>query len=199
MRRKSSGFTLIEMLITVSMVGIMAAMSTASIQPQLQKRRLIEGAQQIEQVLRRAQETAIARARTTYVLFNSGSNTFTFVVGDPCRPDIKATPLVDSAASDRIQSVSTEVLATDVTITATTFDHGACTAFVPANANDLSVGTTRLNIVAFDYKGRVINNNNNVGKYVRLNSTATGNNFGNYDVYVLTTLGDIGIVKPIGR
>jgi prepilin-type N-terminal cleavage/methylation domain-containing protein len=48
MRRKSSGFTLIEMLITVSMVGIMAAMSTASIQPQLQKRRLIEGAQQIE-------------------------------------------------------------------------------------------------------------------------------------------------------
>jgi type II secretion system protein H len=198
MRRKSSGFTLIEMLITVSMVGIMAAMSTASIQPQLQKRRLIEGAQQIEQVLRRAQETAIARARTTYVLFNSGSNTFNFVVGDPCRPDIKATPLVDSAASDRIQSVSTEVLATDVAITSTTFDHGACTAFVPANANDLNVGTTRLNIVAFDYKGRVMSNNN-VGRYVRLNSTTTGNNFGNYDVYVLTTLGDIGIVRPVGR
>jgi type II secretion system protein H len=197
MRRRSSGFTLIEMMITVSMVGVMAAISTASIQPQLQKRRLIEGAQQIEQVLRRAQETAIARARTTYVLFNTGGNTFTFVVGDPCRPDIKATPLVDSATSDRIQSVSTEILAADVTITSTSFDHGACTAFTPTNTNDLTVGTARLNIIAFDFKGRIMNNN--AGRFVRLNSTAAGNNFGNYDVYALTILGDIGIVRPVGR
>ena len=196
MRRRSNGFTLIEMLITVSVAGILAAITTASIQPQLQKRRLIEGSQQIEQIIRKAQQTAITRARTTYIQFNPG-NTYTFVVGDPCKPDTKATPLVDNPASDRIQSVSTENLPTDVNIvapaaTANSLSDGTCPAPV-AGSQDLNLNTAKPNILAFDFKGRVMNNNAG-NRYIRLQH-AVGN-LGNYDTYILTTLGDIGTVKP---
>jgi prepilin-type N-terminal cleavage/methylation domain-containing protein len=194
MRRKNNGFTLIEMLITVSMAGILAAITTASIQPQLQKRRLIEGSQQIEQIIRKAQQTAITRARTTYIRFSPG-NTYTFVIGDPCQPDTQATPLVDNPAIDRIQSVSTENLPADVNIVATaaanSLSDGVCPT--PTGAQDLAVNTAKPDTLAFDFKGRVMNNNAG-NRYIRLQH-AVGN-FGNYDTYILTTLGDIGTVKP---
>jgi prepilin-type N-terminal cleavage/methylation domain-containing protein len=194
MRRKNNGFTLIEMLITVSMAGILATITTASIQPQLQKRRLIEGSQQIEQIIRKAQQTAITRARTTYIRFSPG-NTYTFVVGDPCQPDTQATPLVDNPAIDRIQSVSTENLPTDVNIVATaaanSLSDGVCPA--PTGAQDLALNTAKPDTLAFDFKGRVMNNNSG-NRYIRLQH-AVGN-YGNYDTFILTTLGDIGTVKP---
>jgi prepilin-type N-terminal cleavage/methylation domain-containing protein len=195
MRRRTNGFTLIEMLIAVSMIGILAAATTASILPQLQKRRLIEGSQQIEQIIRKAQQTAITRARTTYIQFSPG-NTYTFVVGDPCRPDTKATPLVDNPAIDRIQSVSIENLPTDVNIVATVAANSLTDDKCPApvvGSEDRDLDTAKPDILAFDYKGRVMNNNAG-NRYVRLQH-AVGN-FGNYDTYVLTTLGDIGTVKP---
>jgi prepilin-type N-terminal cleavage/methylation domain-containing protein len=195
MRRRTHGFTLIEMLVAVSMIGILAAATTASILPQLQKRRLIEGSQQIEQIVRKAQQTAITRARTTYIKFSPG-NTYTFVVGDPCRPDTKATPLVDNPAIDRIQSVSIENLPTDVNIVATvaanSLNDDKCPTPV-AGSEDRDLDTPKPDILAFDYKGRVMNNNAG-NRYIRLQH-AVGN-FGNYDTYVLTTLGDIGTVKP---
>jgi prepilin-type N-terminal cleavage/methylation domain-containing protein len=195
MRRRTNGFTLIEMLVAVSMIGILAAATTASILPQLQKRRLIEGSQQIEQIIRKAQQTAIARARTTYIQFAPG-NTYTFVVGDYCQPDTLATPLVDNPAIDRIQSISIENLPTDVNIVATaaanSLNDGVCP--VPAvGSQDRPLNTAKPDILAFDYKGRVMNNNAG-NRYIRLQH-AVGN-FGNYDTYVLTTLGDIGTVKP---
>jgi prepilin-type N-terminal cleavage/methylation domain-containing protein len=195
MRRRSNGFTLIEMLVAVSMIGILAAMTTASIQPQLQKRRLIEGSQQIEQIIRKAQQTAMARARTTYIQFNPG-NTYTFVVGDPCKPDTKATPLVDNPAIDRIQSVSIENLPADVNIITVAapnaLDDGLCPA-PAAGSQDRPLNTPKPNILAFDFKGRVMNSNSG-NRYIRLQH-AVGN-FGNYDTYVLTSLGEIGTVKP---
>ncbi|MGA7955179.1 MAG: type II secretion system protein [Gloeobacterales cyanobacterium] len=192
MHRRNNGFTLIEVLVTVSIAGILAAITTVSIQPQLQKRRLIEGSQQIEQIIRKAQQTAITRARTTYILFNPG-NTYTFVVGDPCKPDIKATPLVDDPTSDRIQSVTTENLPTDVNIVATANSptDGVCPT--PTGAQDLNVNTPKPNILAFDFQGRVMNNNAG-SRYIRLQLNPVGN-FGNYDTYILTVLGDIGTVK----
>jgi prepilin-type N-terminal cleavage/methylation domain-containing protein len=195
MRRRSDGFTLIEMLVAVSMIGILAAMTTASIQPQLQKRRLIEGSQQIEQIIRKAQQTAMARARTTYVQFAPG-NTYIFVVGDPCKPDTRATPLIDNPAIDRIQSVSTENLPDQVNIISiaapNALDDGLCPAPI-AGSQDRLLNTPKPNILAFDFKGRVMNNNTG-NRYIRLQH-AVGN-FGNYDTYVLTTLGEIGTVKP---
>jgi prepilin-type N-terminal cleavage/methylation domain-containing protein len=193
MRRKNNGFTLIETLITVSMAGILAAITTISIQPQLQKRRLIEGSQQIEQIIRKAQQTAITRARTTYIRFSPG-NTYTFVVGDPCQPDTQATPLVDNPAIDRIQSVSTENLPADVNIVATAAANSLSDSVcpIPTGAQDLAANTPKPNTLAFDFKGRVMNNNAG-NRYIRLQH-AVGN-FGNYDTYILTTLGDIGTVK----
>jgi prepilin-type N-terminal cleavage/methylation domain-containing protein len=197
MRRRSNGFTLIEMLVTISMAGILAAITTASIQPQLQKRRLIEGSQQIEQIIRKAQQTAITKARTTYIQFNLNPvNTYTFVVGDPCRPDTKATPLVDNPAIDRIQSVSTENLPDGVNIVApavaaNALNDGVCPAPV-AGSQDLNLNIPKPNILAFDFKGRVMNNNAG-NRYIRLQH-AVGN-FGKYDTFVLTVLGDIGTVQ----
>jgi prepilin-type N-terminal cleavage/methylation domain-containing protein len=189
MRRRSRGFTLIELLVTISMVGILAAIGTVSMTPLLQKQRLAQGAQQVEQVIRKAQQTAMTQSRPVYLRFAPGMN-YTLVVGDPCKPDLKATPLVDSA-NPRIDAIITENLPSEVSTALSTLDDGTCPA--PSNPQDLDKDTAKPNILTFDAQGKVLNNN--AGRYVRLRSTAAGNNFGNYDVYVVTILGDVGTAK----
>jgi type IV fimbrial biogenesis protein FimT len=63
MQRRNNGFTLTEALVTITMIGIMASISVASLQPLQQKQRLAQAAQQVEQAIRKAQQTAIARSQ----------------------------------------------------------------------------------------------------------------------------------------
>jgi prepilin-type N-terminal cleavage/methylation domain-containing protein len=189
MRRRSRGFTLIELLVAISMAGILAAIGTVSLTPLLLKQRLAQGAQQIEQIIRKAQQTAMTQSRPVHLRFAPGTS-YILIVGDPCKPDLKATPLVDSA-NPRIGAVITENLPSEVSMTLTTLDDGTCP--VPTNVQDLDKDTAKPNILTFDAQGKVLNNN--AGRYIRLRSTAAGNNFGNYDVYVVTILGDVGTAK----
>ena len=59
--RKSSGFTVVELLVTMTLLGISTALAVPSYQDMLAKRRLAEGAEQITAFFNAAQSEAIRR------------------------------------------------------------------------------------------------------------------------------------------
>lgn len=172
MRRRNDGFTLTEALITITMLGIMASISVASLQPLQQKQRLGQAAKQVEQAIRKAQQTALARSQRVYIEFNPDNISYTLKSGDPCAGT--TTTLLTEVLPAQVQ-VNTSVPG------GSTLNAGGC----PGAMNLL---------LPFNFQGMVMNGN--AGRFLRLNSTAPGNNFGNYDVYILTELGDVGIAKP---
>jgi type II secretion system protein H len=168
MHRQRSGFTLTEMLVTISMVGILAAVSTASLQPLLQKQRLAQAAQQVEQAIRKTQQTAITRAQQIYIEFDN--NSYTLGSGNPCT--VPRSILATESLPAQIQ-VNLAVPG------GSTLNTGGC---LPALKP----------LVLFDFQGMA--RMNDAGKFVRLNSSSlTGVN---YDVYILSILGDVGTAKP---
>jgi type II secretory pathway pseudopilin PulG len=172
MRRKNSGFTLTEALVTFTMIGIIASISVASLQPLQQKQRLAQAAQQVEQAIRRAQQTAISRSQRVYLEFNPDNTSYTLKSGDPCTGT--RTVLLTGNLPTQVQ-VNTSIPG------GSTLNTGGC----PGASNML---------LPFNFQGMVMNNNS--GRFLRLNSTTPGSNLGNYDVYILTELGDVGTAKP---
>lgn len=63
-RKNQSGFTLIEMLVTVILIGIVAAISAPNLTAMLNRNRSNEAMRQIEGALTEAQKQAIRRGRT---------------------------------------------------------------------------------------------------------------------------------------
>jgi prepilin-type N-terminal cleavage/methylation domain-containing protein len=172
MQRRNNGFTLTEALVTITMIGIMASISVASLQPLQQKQRLAQAAQQVEQAIRKAQQTAIARSQRVYLEFNPDNTSYTLKSGDPCTGVTAA--LLTETLPYQIQ-VNTSIPG------GSTLNTGGC----PGASNML---------LPFNFQGMVLNSN--AGRFLRLNSTAPGSSFGNYDVYILTELGDVGTAKP---
>lgn len=172
MQRKNNGFTLTEALVTITMIGIMASISVSSLQPLQQKQRLAQAAQQVEQAIRKAQQTAIARSQRVYLEFNPGNTSYTLKSGDPCTGVTVA--LLTETLPSQVQ-VNTSIPG------GSTLNTGGCP------------GATNM-LVPFNFQGMVMNSN--AGRFLRLNSTVPGSSFGNYDVYILTELGDVGTAKP---
>jgi Tfp pilus assembly protein FimT len=204
MIRNTKAFTAIEVAVVVVMAGVLAAIAIPSLQPLLQQRQLSQGVQQVEQFLRRAQQTAINRDRTVYVTYTARTATAParqiLVVGDPCRPDDPANRLNDvppsaTQANDRIDSISIEELPSqvDIDLASTNFDDGTCPA--PITANDMPAGTANPATIVFDFQGQV---RSNPGRFVRLRLAGTTGDPGTKDTYVLTQLGDVGTVSNSG-
>jgi Tfp pilus assembly protein FimT len=207
MRNDRRGFTALESAVTVVFLGVLASVATASVTPLVERWRLREAAQEIEQVLRRAQQYAIARDRTVYVSFNNPgaaaagavsrptNQSYTLVVGDPCRPDDKNQRLNDLATSDRNALSITNQLPPQINLDLTTLNYGTCPT--PVGTNDMPTTTNNANIVAFDYQGKLLQATNtdpsNAGKYIQM-STLRGNAARRCQIYTLTQLGDVGTV-----
>jgi type II secretory pathway pseudopilin PulG len=202
--RNTKAFTAIEVAVVVLMVGALTAIAVPSLQPLLRQRQLSQGVQQVEQFLRRAQQTAINRDRTVYVTYTAKNGDIPakqyLVVGDPCRPDNSANRLIDiaptaTAPNDRIDSISIEELPSqvDIDLVSTNFDDGTCPA--PITANDMPQGTANPDTIVFDFQGQV---RNNPGRFVRLRLAGTTGDPGTKDTYVLTQLGDVGTVSNSG-
>jgi type II secretory pathway pseudopilin PulG len=198
--RNTKAFTAIEVAVVVLMVGALTAIAVPSLQPLLRQRQLSQGVQQVEQFLRRAQQTAINRDRTVYVTYTAKNGDIPakqyLVVGDPCRPDDSTNRLKDDAGNDRIDGISIEELPSqvDIDIASTTLDDTACPARI--SADDMPIGTTNLDTLVFDFQGQVRNGNS--GRFVRLRLAGTTDTAGTRDTYVLTQLGDVGTVSNSG-
>ncbi len=204
--RNTKAFTAIEVTVVVVMFGALAAIAIPSLQPLLRQKQLGQGVQQVEQFLRRAQQTAINRDRTVYVIYTAKNGTVParqyMVVGDPCRPDTSTNRLSDIAGNDRIDGIAIEDLPSqvDIDLVSTNFDDGTCpnpaTAYNPTNTNDMPTTTTNPDTVVFDFQGQVRNGNS--GNFVRLRLAGTAGNTSTTDTFILTQLGDVGTISNAG-
>ncbi|WP_218080335.1 prepilin-type N-terminal cleavage/methylation domain-containing protein [Anthocerotibacter panamensis] len=71
--RRSQGFTLIEMLITVVVVGVLASLTSLALIPTIQRNQLNAATDQLAQALVRAQQQAETRSRSYIFQFDTVS------------------------------------------------------------------------------------------------------------------------------
>ena len=81
-RRSNSGFTLIEMLATIVIIGVIAAIAAPNFLGLLNRNRVNEAARQIEGALKEAQRQAIRRGRQCSISINPGSK----IISNPAPP-----------------------------------------------------------------------------------------------------------------
>lgn len=74
---KNKGFTLVEMVVTAVIVGVLAAVTAPSLVGLLEQMRVKDGLRQIETSLREAQRQAIRRGSSCTVTLNATNNTIT--------------------------------------------------------------------------------------------------------------------------
>jgi prepilin-type N-terminal cleavage/methylation domain-containing protein len=70
-RKSNSGFTLIEMLVVVIILGVIAAVAVPNLLGLLNRNRVNEAMRQVEGALKEAQKQASRRGRTCKILFTS--------------------------------------------------------------------------------------------------------------------------------
>ena len=75
--RTRAGFTLIEVLITISVMGILASAAIPNVVGLLERQQLQQGISQVESLLRQSRQYALSQALTTSVQFDEQSNTIT--------------------------------------------------------------------------------------------------------------------------
>jgi prepilin-type N-terminal cleavage/methylation domain-containing protein len=172
--RAPKGFTAIELVVTIVIAGILSSLAVASLGPLLANRRLREASQQVEQVIRKAQQLARTKDQTTYVRFDNPGNTYTLFTGKPCG----AAPT----------SSNTDTLGQNMQIPNTafnTFNYGTCTSG-PAN------GVPQRNIIAFDNRGNLANvTGSSVDQCIGISDSLQNSQAG-YFVCIMTSSGDIG-------
>jgi prepilin-type N-terminal cleavage/methylation domain-containing protein len=175
--RAPKGFTAIELVVTIVIAGILASLAVASFGPLLANRRLREASQQVEQVIRKAQQLARTKDRTTYIRFNPVSaanpgNIYTLVTGKPCGADPVAS--------------NTDTLGQNMQILSTTFNYGTCTTGAKA-------GVAQQNIIAFDNRGDLENvtGTSSVNQCIGISESLQNSQAG-YFVCIMTASGDIG-------
>lgn len=83
---KNKGFTLIEMVVTIIIVGILSAVAVPSLLGLLNQTRVNDGRRQIESAIKEAQRQAVRRSVPCTVILNATNNTITAIPGTPTNP-----------------------------------------------------------------------------------------------------------------
>lgn len=84
--RKVQGFTLIELMVVLAVMGVVLSMAVPSVSSFMEKRRIINAAEAVFSELQYARSEAISRSRNVYVKFSS-NGTSTWVYGTSIRSD----------------------------------------------------------------------------------------------------------------
>jgi type II secretory pathway pseudopilin PulG len=72
-RSSQRGFSMVDMVVVISIIMVIAAMAILQLQPALQQNRAAAAAAQVKSALRQGRETAIAARRTVQVQFFTGA------------------------------------------------------------------------------------------------------------------------------
>jgi prepilin-type N-terminal cleavage/methylation domain-containing protein len=75
--RKRAGFTLVEVLITISVMGILASAAIPNVVGLLERQQMQQGISQVESLLHQARQYSLSQGVTTLVQFDEQSNTIT--------------------------------------------------------------------------------------------------------------------------
>jgi len=78
--KKIRGFTLVELMVSLSVLGIIATMAVPSMIEYFDKRRVIEAAEDLYGAIQLARMEAISRSAPVYVRFNSTGSTWQYGV-----------------------------------------------------------------------------------------------------------------------
>lgn len=97
--KKCSGFTLVELVTTLAIAGILATMAVPSMSSYFDKRRAIEAAEDLYANLQMARSEAIARSRTMHVRFNSAGSTWQYGVSQNNLCDLAKTDPTEANAN----------------------------------------------------------------------------------------------------
>jgi prepilin-type N-terminal cleavage/methylation domain-containing protein len=76
-KREKEGFTLIEVLITISVMGILASAAIPNIVGLLERQQMQQGISQVESLIHQSRQYALSQGLTTSVQFDEPSNTIT--------------------------------------------------------------------------------------------------------------------------
>ena len=128
--KKNSGFTLMEMMVVIGIIGITAAIAIPSILSYLPKQRLNSGARGIYSAMQYARLRAVKEKTPVSVNFNPGTDSFTVFT------DANSNGIVDGA--DTV--LKTGNMPSDVDITNATIFTGLNT-WCGFNTRGLPVGT----------------------------------------------------------
>lgn len=74
---RNNGFTLIEMIVTVIVAGILMAVAAPSLMGMLDQNRVRDGLRQVENAFKEAQRQAIRRGNSCQIVLNIATKTFT--------------------------------------------------------------------------------------------------------------------------
>ena len=80
LRRSSSGFTLIELMVTIAVLAIIIGIAAPSISTQLANQRIKSTVSTIESALKEAKAESIIRRQNIAVIYNSASNPKTIIL-----------------------------------------------------------------------------------------------------------------------
>jgi prepilin-type N-terminal cleavage/methylation domain-containing protein len=139
--RNKNGFTLIEVIIVVAMIGIMAAISIPSMHSWMSNYRLKAAARDAYSVLQKARALAVKTNTDTAVIFDTANSTY-----DLCDEwDSSSTSCAGSSQSFDFSSLPNGI----------GYGHGSATAQVPGGAfpgDDVSYASP-VNVATFNSRG----------------------------------------------
>lgn len=122
--KKNSGFTLMELMVTIAIVGITAAIAIPSVISYLPKHRMSGGTRDIYSAMQYARMRAVKEKTRVVINFNAGTDSYTVFIDDG-----RGGGTADNNIADGTETVKTGQMPVDVDLFNAAFGAGSRSSF----------------------------------------------------------------------